>query len=360
MEQKLLDLLEAAVRAPSGDNTQPWRFVVVAGAGRIEAHLDKSRDPSPMNAGQRMARIAIGAAVENLLRTAHANGWEAELEQAVRPALMVVRLCGTPAAVGEPARSVAERVTNRRLYDARPVPSETLARLADETPPLEGVTTHWISDRGRIAALAARVGEADALMFRQPSMRRAFLSKVRFDAPYRAEVQDGMPLASLELSRFERLGLHMMRRLPGWLLRFMGCFRLMGAKARKLTESASGLCLTIAQDKSESTDLLVGRAVQRAWLALTAEKLAAQPMSSLLVLENLLDNGSAELLASLGPERVRALVDEFRNLAPEIGAGRPAFLMRFGSAPPPSGRTGRLPVRRCLANSFSLGAANKA
>src|SRR5262249_42555471 len=75
---KLAMLISAAVRAPSGDNTQPWRFKIDAKAGRITVAVDETRDPSPMNAGQRMARIAAGAALENILRTAQHNHWDAE------------------------------------------------------------------------------------------------------------------------------------------------------------------------------------------------------------------------------------------------------------------------------------------
>ena len=54
MNPPIETLLAAAVHAPSGDNTQPWRFELDAGQGRIVLHLDPTRDPSPMNAGQRL------------------------------------------------------------------------------------------------------------------------------------------------------------------------------------------------------------------------------------------------------------------------------------------------------------------
>ena len=116
------------------------------------------------------------------------------------------------------------------------------------------------------------------------------------------------------------------------------------AKARGLVSSASGLCLVVAPDLGEEKDLDVGRAMQRAWLTLTAEGLAVQPMMSLLVLENVWEHGDAALLDSLGRGRLAGLRREFRALVPEIGGRRPAFLMRFGFAPAPSGRTGRLPL----------------
>jgi nitroreductase len=336
-------LLAAAGRAPSGDNTQPWRFVLDERAGTVAFEVDESRDPSPMNAGQRMARVAVGAALENLLRTARHLGWDARPEDAAPPALAAVRLRpGDPG--GRVEEVVVERATNRRPYDGRPLPDGLLARLAGETPPLDGVQTHWIAGPGRLAAWADVIGRADALMFGHPAMRRAFLQKVRFDLPEGQSAPEGLPTSSLELSAADRVALRVMRRSPDWLLKLGGAGRVFYAKARQLVESASGLCLVVAPDGTEGADVLVGRAMQRAWLALTGEGLAAQPMMSLLVLENVLDHGGEPLVASLGRDRLRALSAELRRLAPEVGEGRPAFLLRFGFAPPPSGRAERLPL----------------
>jgi nitroreductase len=337
-------LIRAAILAPSGDNTQPWRFAVDAERGTIAFLLDETRDPSPMNAGQRMARIAVGAALENALRTARRNDWETTLEPAIPPALAILHLHGNSGRPGAIEDAIQARVTNRRLYDGRTLAAEQLERLRNQTPMLEGVATHWIAGTERIAALAELIGRADALMLGDPLMRRAFLGKVRFDQPAGAAVEEGLSLASLELSFSDRIMLRVLPRLPNGLLTALGARRAFAAKARQLVRSASGLCLIVAADGSEAADLLVGRAMQRAWLALTAEGLAAQPMMSLLVLENVADNGSPDQLAPLGVEQLASLRRELRECVPEIGKGRSAFLLRFGFAPQPTGRTGRLPM----------------
>jgi hypothetical protein len=235
-------------------------------------------------------------------------------------------------------------VTNRRPYDGRPVPDDVLARLKERTPPLEGTATAWVVGRERLGPLADLIGRADALMFGESSMRRAFLHNVRFDAPPGAEVEEGLSLASLELSAGDRIGLKLMRRTPNWLLHLGGGLRVFATKARALVASAAGLCLVAAPDRLPATDLAVGRAMQRAWLAMTAEGLAVQPMMSLPVLENALDNGSPDVIASLGRDRVEGLLAEMRLLVPEMGDGRLAYLMRVGFAPAVSGRTGRRPL----------------
>jgi sulfur-carrier protein adenylyltransferase/sulfurtransferase len=340
-------LLSAAIRAPSGDNTQPWRFVLHR--DRITVFVDEARDSSPMNAGQRMSRIACGAAVENMLRVAQAEGWQAEVEPGSDACLAVISWRPAPEATlatGRVEDTIKSRVTNRRMYDRRPVPDKVLGALKSATPVLDNVTTHWIVDRVRISRLAAVISQADAIMFGQKAMRWAFLSNVRFDAAYNSEVEEGLSLACLEASAPERLGMRTMFRGPNWLFKLSGTQYVLGSRARKLVKSASGLCVVVAPEDPRTSymDLLVGRAMQRAWLALHEEGLAVQPMMSLLVLDNLLDHGSPELIASLGRKRLLALRDGFRALVPEVGSGRPAFLMRFGFAPPPSGRTGRRPL----------------
>lgn len=338
------ELLGAAIRAPSGDNTQPWRFVVDASAGVIAIELDETRDPSPMNAGQRMARLAVGAALENLFRAAGPLGWDARLVPPPRSALAAVRLERRPGiAAGRIEEVLTDRVTNRRPYDGHPVPDATLDELAADGSP-DGVRTLWVVDRERLKHWAALIGRADAVMFGEPAMRRAFLKNVRFDAPADERVSEGLSIDSLEPTRSDRLALPLLPRVSDRLFKLLGGGRAFAAKARRLVTSSSGLCLIVAPDRAEETDLIVGRALQRAWLALSARGLAAQPMMSLPVLDNALEQGSAALVASLGRGRVEAIQAKARELAPEIGDDRPAFLLRFGYAPPPTGRTGRRPL----------------
>src|SRR5262249_33996936 len=144
----------------------------------IAIHLDPTRDPSPMNSGQRMARIALGAALENILRTTAGNGWTVRLEDDPRPAVAALRLEGAPPGPVALEGVLRQRVTNRRNYDGRPVPAEALAAATAATPPLEGVTTHWITERPRLEGLADLIGRADAVMFGAPPMRHAFLRNV--------------------------------------------------------------------------------------------------------------------------------------------------------------------------------------
>ncbi|MBI1848186.1 MAG: hypothetical protein HY294_10945 [Candidatus Rokubacteria bacterium] len=332
-------LLASAIRAPSGDNTQPWRFIVDDEAGLVALCLDVLRDRSPMNAGQRMARLALGAALENLLHAAAAAGWRAELAPGTA-LTAVIRLEG-PGTPGPPPDEIAARTTNRRPYDARALAPAVLAELAAETSPIGEVGTHWIGGAARLARLAGLIGCADGVMFGEGAMRRAFVASVRFDAPAEAPVEDGLSLGAIEASAAEGLALRVMGRLPDFVVRRAGPARLLAARARRLVRSASGVCVVAAADDAAARDVQVGRAMQRAWLALTARGLSAQPMMSLPVLASAARHG---VLSDAACASAATLTSELAAALPELGGRRVAALLRFGVAPAPGGRTGRRPL----------------
>jgi nitroreductase len=336
----LATLLSAAVRAPSGDNLQPWRFTVDPGARRIALRLT---DVVDMGLGRSMDRIALGAVRENLEQTARHNHWLLEDEPARDDALIQLRCCGTAESAGTVPEAILSRVSNRRLYTGKPCPTDLLRRLQEATPILDGVRTHWITEPDRLKDWTGLIGRADRLLLSHPSIRRFFLKTIRFDLPRAVQPEQGMSLAALEISRTQALGLRWVIRLPGWLFRALGVVKMIAAQSRRMVQSASGLCLVVGPDKSVASDLAIGQAMQRAWLALTAAGLAAQPMMALLLLETVWDTQVPEFLDAYGRDHIAALREEFRSLAPEIGQRRPGFLLRFGYAPPPSGRSGRLP-----------------
>ncbi len=340
MNRTFRTLIEAAILAPSGDNTQPWRFHVNEADSSLLITIDESRDPSPMNAGQRMARVALGAAVENIARTAADNRWNPLVR--VGDDRLYVRLGHEiPDRVGKIAPVIQSRATNRRLYDRQPLPVGVEQALNKENPAEAAVTAHWIVGRDRIDAWAALIGRADEAMFGMTAMRTAFLANVRFDAAASAPVSEGLSLASLELTRADRAAMRLLRVMPPWAVKVARIPTALRKKAANLVRSSSGLCLVVADDRSSNTDFLVGRVMQRAWLALTERGFAVQPMMSLPVLDNALENGSPGSI-DRGPAEMALL--GLRDAAPEIGNGRLAALLRFGYAPPPSGRTGRLPM----------------
>ncbi len=92
-DELLKELVEAAARAPSGGNSQPWIFVIVREKGRLKRLraaapgiagrppavillcLDRRRgDEEPGTLDYDMVHLTLGAAMQNLLLAAHDKG----------------------------------------------------------------------------------------------------------------------------------------------------------------------------------------------------------------------------------------------------------------------------------------------
>ena len=82
-----------------------------------------------MKASKWIASLAVGAALENVRRTARYNHWDLEPEEPLPGELAALRLSEPDGPAGKIDPIVLERVTNRRAYDGRPLLDGTRARL---------------------------------------------------------------------------------------------------------------------------------------------------------------------------------------------------------------------------------------
>jgi hypothetical protein len=330
------NILDAARIAPSRDNLQPWRFVVDNES--VSFMVDHERDRSPANADGRMARIAIGAAIECTLLRAGRMGAIVKF-QPPRPGALATITYSSPKRFPEPDKALVRRVTNRHLYDGRPVDDATFAWLREATPALDAARTLWFG-RERVRTLGPILEEGETVFVSDERNREAIFAAVRFDVRDREEVTQGLSVGCLELSMSERVTFDALRRTPKERLESMGLFAKLGARARRLIESASGVCVVTTSGSDPSADVAAGRSMQRAWLALTRRGLVGHPMSSIPALEASGDTS----------DRVAAVVASLRSAFPSIERGsRIALVLRFGWAPASTARVRRLALADSVA-----------
>ena len=361
-------LLDAARTAPSHDNGQPWRFIV--DGETVSFAVDHERDRSP---GGQVARIAVGAALENALLCASRMGATVRYLEP-REGTLVTLSVTDPKRENEPDKARVRRTTNRRLYDGRAIDDPTFLWLREATPPLDLTRTHWFG-RERVRALAPLLEEAETLYFADQHLREETLRAIRFDVRDREEVTQGLSLGSLELSTSERVTFAGLRKPPLDTRIALAEYKKLGARARRLVESASGLCVITARGSDPMTDVAVGRSMQHAWLALTRRGLVAQPLSAMMSLAAVADRptdstaslldldrdtqpdsesskappSTAQVTAAEHQKKVRELLPAFRASFPSVEPdARIAILMRFGWAQPASARVRRLPLEESV------------
>ena len=349
MDKSVLEkLVEAATLAPSGDNLQPWLFSIDEFEGRITLYLNRAISSSPVDAAYHMAYVSLGAVIENIRQAAEYNGLRIDLSsnQPDSDAVVVIYIRGSSHQFRlNPI--LRKRHTNRMRYNRQPIPWNTLAHLQQHMNFPQNIRVLWLTDTRIIQKITPIVAEADRLMFSIPEVFESFSKTVHFGKRSKSS-KHGMPVETLGINAFQQWSFRLAVQTPRWLMpnRLVG--RISGYNAKQSLLYAAGVCIVTAPDDRRETELAVGQAVERAWLNLTRYGLAAQPMSSLYLLDHMVRQASAEIKRHLSASKVQSLLQQFRDVVPSLEADRLAFVLRFGYAPPAPARTNRLDVATVL------------
>jgi nitroreductase len=162
----LLALVAAAILAPSPHNAQAWLFGV--GRDRIDVYADRARNTGAVDPFHREMYVGLGAALENLVLAAHANGFEptVELMPAERDMIHAARvgLARAPTRRSDLYVQIPRRHTNRYAYERKEVPAAALAAMAELAgPDVPDASLIWftsIRDRQQIGELFVFATEA--------------------------------------------------------------------------------------------------------------------------------------------------------------------------------------------------------
>lgn len=295
--------VEAATRAPSSHNAQPWLFAV---RGRtIDLFADRSRGLPVVDPEDRELVMSCGAALLNLRVAIEAAGHAAEtqlLPVRGEPDLLARVTIGArrppdPEAV-ELLEAIPRRRTNRQPFDGRKVGSKLRARMEDAAE-AEGARLHFLEgdDHARLAELVAA---GDRLQLADRRFRRELAAWMH---PNHAREQDGMRGYGFGLG-------DVMSHAGPFVVRTFAVGRGIAARDRALAEHTRGLAVLATEGDSVRDWLAAGQALQRVLLVLTVLR------------------GAASFLNQ--PVEVQALRPRVADLLPEPGL--PQLVMRIGYA----------------------------
>ena len=259
-------LLACAVLAPSTRNTQPWRFAVAG--NRIDLWIDPTRAQPVADADQREMFISAGCALENLLLAAPQLGFEAHAALMPAPAQPLlaasVTLTDRTASTVTPLDAelfaqIPHRHTHHGAYDGQPLAATELAAL-EAAARIDDVTLAWADEHTR-PQIDALVEQADRALFAQ--------------APYRRElgrwIGTGAFGTSAAASALGRVAVSYLQPVSSF-----------AAADRKVLATSPAFGVLCAGDGGRASQVAVGRALERVYLAAARAGLAVQPVSQLL------------------------------------------------------------------------------
>lgn len=216
-DERLRYFLRFAVLAPSGHNTQPWRFQVAD--GRLWLYADRSRSLPIADPEDRELTISCGAALFHL-RLAMRYFGQGETVEAVPdpndPDLLAVVHPAGPHAPDDTDRAlfgaITRRFTHRGPFLGTPVPP-ALKHMLQWLAEHEGAALHCLSEADAKEAVADLVGEGDRHQGGDAAYRRELAQWVR---PNLSPRRDGLNGHALNLGGLKSLVVPAFLRWAHW------------------------------------------------------------------------------------------------------------------------------------------------
>jgi hypothetical protein len=347
--EHLLRILDLARWAPSGDNTQPWRFEVL-GDEHILVHGFDTRDHVVYDLDGHASQLAVGALLETMAIAASTENRVARFER--RPdtpethLLIDVRLQPAQGSDAHPlAACIARRVVQRRPMSTQPLSPTAKQLLRDSLGPNHDVV--WYEGPAWRRRLARFMFDNAKIRLSIPEAFTVHATVIEWDARYSTDrIPDQAVGADPLTLKLMRWAMSSWRRVA-----FMNRYLLGDLAPRIQLDILPGLfcaahfALLARQPPSGIDDYLAaGRAMQRFWLTACQQGLFIQPEMTPVIFTRYVRENRPFTRAAGSAAMATRLNERLGKLLPGHSLDNLVFMGRIGAGKPPRSRSLRKSV----------------
>lgn len=351
-------IIDTARWAPSGDNTQPWRFEII-NDGHFLVHGSDTRDWCVYDLDGRASQTAIGALLENICIAAGGEGLQAKFElhadsSEYKP-IIEVKLLNAQADTGlesthqELLPFIRLRVTQRRPLTTRRLRKTDRETLDNSVGP--GYRVVWISEREKKVKMARLLFRNAHIRLTIPEAYRVHKRIIQWDSRFSV---DRIPDQAVGL---DPINLKSMRwAMESWnRIVFLNRFFAGTVIPRLILDLIPGLkCAAhflIVADKEPETlqDYLDGgRSLQRFWLTATRLGIQFQPEMTPLIFSRFAREKRQFTDDPKAIKNARQLKRQLEILVGKDNLDSAVFMGRVGYGRYPDSRSVRLPLDKLI------------
>ena len=318
-------LIHYATLAPSGHNTQPWKFSIEENIVRIYPDFDRTLPV--VDADNHALFISLGCALENLVISAKEYGLTSKVdffpEDENEECLRVTLTDENPPKETTLFESIPKRQSNRSMYEEQTIPDADMDKLLQVSGYETVAVKPFDTESHDVEPVIELVKEAGILQFKDERFVKELISWIRFNKKEAKTRRDGLTAKVMGFPN-----------IPRWLGRIiMNIFVTAdreAEKSEKQIRSSSHLLLFICKKNDKRHWVDTGRAFQRVALMATSLGIA-----------------HAHLNMPCEVESVRKKLAAHLGLHPDE---QPILLIRLGYATR-APRSPRRPVKEILIDS---------
>lgn len=353
--EPLTRILDLARWAPSGDNTQPWRFQIVA-EDHVRVLGYDTREHCVYDLDGHASHLAHGALLETLAIAASREGLRAHIQRQPddHDHAPVFEVRFTPDTGREPdplAGMIEKRAVQRRAMSTRPLEAPHKAALAASVPEYEVVLFETLGQRWELARfMAANAKNRLTMPEAYPTHRDIIEWNARFSEDRIPDQAVGVDPMTARLMRWTLGSWARVEFLNTWL----GGTLIPRLQLDLLPGLRCGAHLALLAPRSpDGMDdyVAAGRALQRLWLTATAQGLFMQPEMTPVIFSRYVRGGCPFTRVDEVNRRATRLAARMETWLSAEGARRTVFMGRLGYGPAPFARSLRKPLARLMAGS---------
>ncbi|WP_416306707.1 hypothetical protein [Neptunicella sp. SCSIO 80796] len=342
-------LIQAAIYAPSADNSQPFRFKW-SNDDTLQLFLDPELSGTATDSTFVLSDLAIGAIIESIVIEAKSLRFSVNISlfpDREKDSYFVAQLSfeSNDAAIPETELKLAQQIPLRCTDRRFPFSGDVSDHMIEEIKAAvngDNCQLLGFNQRDKIDAIIPTIFKAEKVRFESEQLHQELFKTVSFT---RDKVESGMNLDVLGISKFESKGFEWM---SNWkVMRFLNKLGASGQIAKKSVVSpikqSPALLLLISSDVSREGIINAGRQLQRVWLKCTEMNLSVQ----LYAAPGVLSIAKPALSASL-MDTINTVEHEMKLLTAELGSG--VMFLRIGKYSGRPVRTGRRDIKSFIKN----------
>jgi hypothetical protein len=285
-EELVQKLVSKAILAPTGGNSQPWKWLFFD--NQLFLFHDSKMSTQFLDYESYGAYVGLGAAVENLTLETHRNKLDVQvITFPIKNCKQLVASIGFQSLnsyynYDYLVNYLEQRCTDRNIYPSEPITPEMLEGLKTMCKSISGTSLQFIVDKDDLKNYGKILGRCDKLLLTTKETHAEFMNEIRWNEEEVKTTKTGVDIKTIDLTATEIAGFKM---IHNWsvvkYLNKWGGGSAFEKLSKKCAESAYAIGMITIPNLTQKSFFEGGIAMERVWLEATKQNLKIHPLCAL-------------------------------------------------------------------------------